>query len=48
MILELAGSYIQALNDGLVPNIENAWSNVCHYEQERTYKAALRFFVENV
>ena len=33
MIIELANSYIQALNDGDVPNIENAWDKVCSFEQ---------------
>jgi hypothetical protein len=32
MIVELANSYIQALNEGVVPNIENAWTNVCQFE----------------
>ena len=29
MIVELANAYISALNDGHLPNIENAWTNVC-------------------
>jgi len=48
MIVELANSYIEALNSGLVPNIENAWSNVCNFEQERAYKEAIRFFETEV
>jgi len=44
MILELAHSYVAALNEGCVPNIENAWSNVCSFEQERTYKESLEMF----
>jgi hypothetical protein len=32
MILDLAHSYVKALNEGAVPNIENAWNNVCHFE----------------
>lgn len=32
MLLELAHSYIEALNTGSVPNIENAWTNVCIFE----------------
>lgn len=32
MIVELANSYIQALNTGQVPNIESAWQNVCNFE----------------
>ena len=40
MLIELANSYIKALNDGEVPVIENAWTNVQKFEQERAYKAA--------
>lgn len=32
MLIELANSYIKALNNGEVPVIENAWTNVCHFE----------------
>jgi hypothetical protein len=48
MIVELANSYILALNQGQVPNIESAWTNVCNFEQERAYKDALRFFSDQV
>lgn len=44
MIVELALSYINALNLGQVPNIESAWSNVCNYEQERAFKESLKYF----
>lgn len=40
MLIELANSYIIALNEGQVPIIENAWTNVCHFEQERAFKEA--------
>ena len=29
MLLELATAYTQAINEGSVPNIQNAWSYVC-------------------
>jgi hypothetical protein len=29
MLVELAKSYVKALNDGEVPVIESAWTNVC-------------------
>jgi hypothetical protein len=29
MLVELANSYVKALNDGEVPVIESAWTNVC-------------------
>ena len=40
MLVELANSYIGALNDGEVPVIENAWTNVCQFEQQRAFKEA--------
>lgn len=40
MLIELAQSYIKALNEGHVPVIESAWTNVCHFEQERIFKQA--------
>ena len=48
MLVELANSYIAALNQGQVPNIENAWSNVCSFEQERTYKESLKYFDQEI
>ena len=44
MLVELANSYILALNEGQVPVIENAWTNVCHFEQERCLKEAQNVF----
>ena len=44
MLVELANSYIGALNDGEVPVIENAWTNVCQFEQQRAFKEAQTLF----
>lgn len=44
MLVELATAYISALNDGAVPNIESAWTNVCSFEQERTLKDCITMF----
>jgi Guanylate-binding protein, C-terminal domain len=33
MLVELALSYVTALNNGEVPVIESAWTNVCQFEQ---------------
>lgn len=44
MLVELANSYIDALNQGQVPNIESAWSSVCTFEQERAYKESIKHF----
>ena len=48
MIVELANSYILALNSGQIPNIENAWTNVCNFESERAFKDAMRYYQEQV
>ncbi|RYX99812.1 hypothetical protein EON78_02610, partial [bacterium] len=32
MYAELVHAYIEAINEGAVPNIENAWSYVCKNE----------------
>jgi hypothetical protein len=29
MLYNLAGSYVEAINKGAVPNIETAWSYIC-------------------
>lgn len=48
MIVELANSYIEALNTGQVPNIESAWSSVCNFEQERALKEAIKYFKDEI
>jgi hypothetical protein len=32
MLYNLAGSYVDAINKGIVPNIESAWSYICKNE----------------
>ena len=34
----LLNSYVKAINDGAVPNIENAWSYVCKNECQKVNK----------
>lgn len=41
MLLELSRAYLQAINNGGVPNIENAWTYLCKSE---TQKALQGFF----
>lgn len=36
MIMTLCDSYVRAINNGAVPNIENAWTYVC---KDECYKA---------
>jgi hypothetical protein len=35
-LMELAESYVEAINTGAVPNIENAWNSIC---REQAVKA---------
>ncbi len=42
MLLELARSYVNAINAGAVPCIENAWTYVCKNECERAIQGRLR------
>lgn len=32
MLLKLAEVYVSAINEGAVPNIENAWTYICRNE----------------
>ena len=41
MLVELASSYVQALNGGKVPTIESAWDSVQAAELERAYREAV-------
>ena len=36
----LSEAYVNAINQGAVPNIENAWTYVCQAESMKAYKAA--------
>jgi len=36
MFIDLLESYVKAINEGAVPNIENAWNYICENE---CYKA---------
>ena len=40
MLIELAESYCEALNEGRVPTIENAWNYVKSAEQEKALKSS--------
>ena len=44
MLIELAESYIHAMNTGKVPTIDTAWQNVQKAELERALSAALKSF----
>ena len=44
MLLELAFAYTSAINEGSVPNIQNAWSYVCQNECNRAISESLSVY----
>ena len=44
MLLELATAYTSAINEGSVPNIENAWSYVCQNECNRAIEESIQYY----
>ena len=41
---DLIGSYVEAINSGEVPNIENSWQRVCRAQcMDAMYKAVALF-----
>jgi hypothetical protein len=44
MLIELAGSYVQALNLGSVPTIESAWDCMQTSELERAFREAIALY----
>ena len=44
MLIELAESYISAINTGNVPTIDTAWQNVQKTELERAFQLAIKVF----
>ena len=38
MLVELARQYVTAINNGSVPNIENAWSFICKSENNKAFE----------
>lgn len=40
----LAESYVQSINNGVVPNIENAWSYICKSECHKAIEESLQKF----
>lgn len=50
MLFNLAASYVEAINKGIVPNIENAWSYICKNEcskaQMESYEKFEKDFME--
>jgi hypothetical protein len=44
MLYNLAGSYVDAINRGVVPNIETAWSYICKSQCQRAQQDAYEKF----
>lgn len=44
MLLELATAYTVAINEGSVPNIENAWLYVCQNECNRAIEESISHY----
>ena len=44
MLYNLAGSYVDAINRGAVPNIETAWSYICKSQCQRAQQEAQEKF----
>jgi len=48
MLTALMGSYLQAINEGSVPNIENAWTYLCQEQCASGIQDSLEFYEKNV
>jgi len=44
MMATLAESYVVSINNGAVPNIENAWSYICKSECHKAIEESLQKF----
>lgn len=44
MLFDLLHAYVDAINHGVVPNIENAWSYICKNECQKAMTEALKMF----
>jgi hypothetical protein len=44
MLFNLAGSYVEAINRGVVPNIETAWSYICKSQCQRAQQESYERF----
>ena len=46
MYADLIRSYASAINEGAVPNIENAWTYICHNECQKAFANAIETYEE--
>jgi hypothetical protein len=47
MFADLVVNYVNGINKGVVPNIENAWSYVCKNECQKALQESLEKFEED-
>ena len=47
-LLQLARSYVDAINKGSVPCIESAWNYLCHFETEKNVKQLVHDFSKSL
>lgn len=48
MLAKLASIYVKSINDGAVPNIENAWTYVCMTENQKVLDRTIEEFNQNI
>ena len=48
MLAGLIQNYVQAINSGIVPNIQNAWSYICQNECQKAMEKSLKTFDEEL
>lgn len=48
MLATLAESYVVSINNGAVPNIENAWSYICKSECHKAIEESMNKFEETM
>lgn len=48
MLFNLASSYVESINKGVVPNIESAWSYICKNECQKAQYDAQQKFEKNL
>lgn len=48
MMASLADSYVHSINNGAVPNIENAWNYICKSECQKAIDESINKFEENM
>ena len=48
MYCSIMGSYVKAINEGAVPNIESAWKYMCEEQCAKTYDECREMFEDKI